>query len=147
MLVLSADAMRSIQDRLYRKFSTGASVIILEMGSSYGSMVFELLDKKSKLTPESEPLSLRGISQVLFKEGFGKVSVSGEIDAGRTLSFLINSCAFCGSKLVVNDCNFLRGIVAALAGGLFQKQYKSSVTCSTSQSTREHCCKIDLTTQ
>jgi hypothetical protein len=147
MLVLSADAVKLMQDRLYKKFSTGASVIILEMGLSYGSMVFELLDKKSKQTQESEPLTARSISQVLFKEGLGKFSFSGDLENGRNLSVSINNCAFCGNGDLGDNCNFLRGIVVALTGGLFQRQYKSKISCSVSQTTREHLCQIDLVSQ
>ncbi len=146
-LVLSAEAMRSMQDRLYKKFSTGASVIILEMGLSYGSMVFELLEKNSKRTPESEPVTARSISQLLFKEGLGKISFSGDMDSGRKLAFVINNCAFCGNKDLGENCNFLRGIIVALTSGVFQKQYKSKTSCSETSGTHEHLCKIELVSQ
>ncbi|MDA4111631.1 MAG: hypothetical protein OK439_03775 [Thaumarchaeota archaeon] len=143
MVVLSSEAMRSLQEGLYKKFSTGASVIILEMGVSYGSMLFNEIEKQSKATPESEAVSLRLLTQNLFKEGFGKIAFTGDLESGQALQVLVTNCAFCTKSVSENKCNFLRGVIISMTTRLFSKQFKSNVVCSISQSA-EHICKIEL---
>jgi hypothetical protein len=143
MVILSADAVRSLQEGLYEKFSTGASVILLEMGFSYGSMLFKLLEGNATSTPESEPLTLRYVIQTLFKGGFGKISFTGDSDSGKSLSFLVHNCAFCEASVTENNCNFLRGVLSATMTGLFRRQYKTSGACSVQQN-GDHACRIDL---
>src|SRR5271166_1498403 len=122
--------MRSLQENLYKKFSTGASVIILEMGVSYGNKIFDEIYKQSKLTPESEPVTLRSIAQILFKSGFGKITFTEDTESGRKLNVVVTYCAFCLSSLPENNCNFLRGVILATTGRMFSKQFKSVVVCS-----------------
>jgi predicted hydrocarbon binding protein len=143
MIVLSSEAMRSLQQNLYKKFSTGASVIILEMGISYGSTLFDEIYKQSKLTPDSEPVTLRSFTQILFKSGLGKIAFSGDLEFGRALEVTVNNCAFCVKNVSENECNFLRGVIMATMTKMFSKQYKSTVACSILQS-GEHVCKIEL---
>jgi len=139
---MNAEAMKSLEEGLYRKFSTGASVIILEMGFSYGSMLYDQLDKKSKLGPEAEPLSFRLIMQILFKDGLGKITATGDTDSGKLLLFKVANCAFCDAKISDVNCNFLRGILAAMMTGLYRRPYKSSIKCFILDGA--HSCEIEL---
>jgi hypothetical protein len=143
MLLLSSEAWASLQDGLYRKFSTGASLIILEMGFSYGGVLFDSLSRTAMANPESDPPKLHDLSHLMFKEGCGKLKVSGDIEKGRNLSFEIRSCVFCeGKNAEEYKCNFVRGIVLGLSTGLYHKQYKSMVDCIKDQ--EGHLCKIEL---
>jgi predicted hydrocarbon binding protein len=143
MVILSADAFRSLEDGLYKKFSTGASVIILEMGISYGSRLFDILDKKAKTSPDADPVSFRNIMQILFNGGVGKISFSGDLDSAREMTFTVSNCAFCGRDAVESNCNLLRGMLTGLMNSLYRKQHKSNLKCSTENG--NHFCKIDLT--
>jgi len=142
MIILSADAFRSLEEGLYKKFSTGASVIILEMGMSYGSMLFEILDKKAKASPEADPVNFRSAMQLLFNSGVGKISFTGDLDSGKEISFMISNCAFCDRDLIENNCNLLRGVLIGLMNNLYRRQHKSSLKCSVQNGA--HVCKVDL---
>ncbi|HYB03297.1 MAG TPA: hypothetical protein VED17_02465 [Nitrososphaerales archaeon] len=145
MVILSADAFRSLEDGLYKKFSTGASVIILEMGISYGSRLFDILDKKAKSSPEADPVSFRSIMQILFNGGVGKISFAGDLDSGKEITFTVSNCAFCGRDTIESNCNLLRGMLAGLMNSLYRRQHKSNLKCSTENG--NHTCKIDLATK
>lgn len=144
MIILSADAFRSLEEGLYKKFSTGASVIILEMGTSYGSMLFDILEKKAKSSPDADPVSFRSIMQTLFHGGVGKIVPTGDLALGKEISFVIQNCAFCGID-TENNCNLLRGILAGLMNSLYRRQHKTSLRCLFENGT--HVCKIDLATK
>jgi hypothetical protein len=141
MLVMGSDSWRSLQDGLYRRFSTGASVIILEMGFSLGEMLFDAssLDKSQSRTP-----SVQDLGDLLFRTGCGNLHVSGEVERGSDLSLSIRNCVFCESeKAEEYKCNFVRGIALGLSTKLYKKEYKSYVVCSGDH--QGHLCKITLT--
>ena len=141
--MMSSGAWGSLQDGLFRKFSSGASVIILEMGFSYGSMLFDSLNKDAMANPESDAPSVRDLEELMMKTGCGKLVMSGDLEKGSHLSLVAKSCVFCeGKNAEEYQCNFLRGIVLGLSTGLYAKQYKSVVKCS--READGHICKIEL---
>ncbi len=72
---MTSDALSSLQDGLYRKFSTGASVIILEMGFSYGFMLFDSLKQISTTKgPEADPPSAKTLVELMMKTGCGRAN-------------------------------------------------------------------------
>jgi hypothetical protein len=87
MIILSAEALRSVEDGLYGKFSTGAAVILLEMGFAYGTTLYKVLDANAKSSPDSDPLTLRYVIQTLFKGGFGKISFIEDTESGKKFSW------------------------------------------------------------
>jgi predicted hydrocarbon binding protein len=140
---LSSDAWSSLQDGLYRKFSTGASLIILEMGFSYGGLLFDSLSNAAMANPESDPPNIQDLAHLMFKEGWGKLKVTGDLEKASDISFEIRSCVFCeGKNADEYKCNFVRGIILGLSTGLFHKQYKSVVNCVTNND--GHLCMIRL---
>lgn len=143
MIVLTSDAFLSLEEGLYRKFSTGASVIILEMGFSYGSVLFESLNKAAMASKDSDPPNEKSLAELLMKTGCGKLSIEGDIEHGTELSFSVKNCAFCGNRAHEFGCNFLRGIILGLSTGLYAKQYKSRVEC-VQERDGTRVCLIDL---
>lgn len=142
MIILSAEAFQSLESGLYKKFSTGASVIMLEMGVSYGSMLYDIMEKKAKSSPESDPVNLRNIMQILFNGGLGKITVEGDLDSGKEIVFKISNCAFCSKDTSDSNCNLLRGMLVGLMSNLVRRQLKSGLKCSIENGS--HCCKIDI---
>lgn len=143
MVILTSDAFVSLEEGLYRKFSTGASVIILEMGFSYGSVLFESLNKAAMANKDLDPPNEKSLADLLMKTGCGKLSIEGDIERGSRLSFSVKNCAFCGKRIHELGCNFLRGIIVGLSAGLYAKQYKSTVECVQGKD-GAHVCLIGL---
>ncbi|MDA4130483.1 MAG: hypothetical protein OK457_06905 [Thaumarchaeota archaeon] len=140
---MSSDAWASLQDGLYRKFSTGASLIILEMGFSYGAVLFDSLNKSATANPESDSPSTNDLSHLMFNTGCGKVKVSGDLERGSRFSYEVSNCVFCeGKNAEEYKCNFVRGIALGLSTGLYRKEYKSAVNCINSN--EGHLCMIEL---
>jgi hypothetical protein len=143
VLQMSSEVWTSLQDGLYRKFSTGASLIILEMGFSYGGVLFDSLSRSAMSQPDSDALDGQDLCRLMFKEGWGKVVLSGDLEKGSRLSFVIRSCVFCeGKDSLDHKCNFIRGIALGLSTGVYAKQYKSTVDCIVDK--EGHLCKIEL---
>jgi hypothetical protein len=143
MIILSAEALRSVEEGLYGKFSTGAAVILLEMGFAYGMTLYRVLEANAKSSPDSDPLTLRYVIQTLFKGGFGRISFMEDTESGKKFSFTVHNCAFCGHDLADNDCNFLRGVLSASVANLLGREYKSSTSCSV-DANQNHVCAIEL---
>ena len=144
MLVMGSDSWASLQDGLYRRFSTGASVIILEMGCSLGEMLFDSLNVSASEKPESKTHSVQELGNLMFRTGCGKYNISGDLERGSSLIFNIRNCVFCENKNAEEyKCNFVRGIAVGLSTGLFRKEYKSMVDCISDH--QGHLCKIKLT--
>ncbi len=143
MVILTSDAFLSLEEGLYKKFSTGASVIILEMGFSYGSVLFESLNMAAAAHKDSDPPSEKSLADLLMKTGCGKLSIDGDIEHGARLSFSIKNCVFCGNRVHQFSCNFARGIIHGLSTGLYAKQDKSTVECVQDKD-GAHLCLIGL---
>jgi len=143
MVLLASDAFSSLQDGLYRKFSTGASVIILEMGFSYGSVLFESLNRVAMTKgTEADPPNIKSLVELMMKTGCGKLTIEGDVERGSRLSVTAKNCVFCEGRDPEYTCNFLRGIVLGLSTSLYAKQYKSEVDCKPING--EHVCRIEL---
>ena len=126
MLLLSSDAWDSLQDGLYRKFSSGASLIILEMGFSYGANLFDSLKRSATAKAGSDPPNLNDLKRLMLKTGRGKLAISGDLDKGSHLSFAVRSCVFCEGKSAEEDkCNFARGIILGVSTGLYSEAVTS----------------------
>jgi len=140
MLLLSSDAWMSLEDGIYSKFSNNGSLIILQMGFSYGSNI------AMKLAPsdsEQERIILDPafLTQVVMRAGWGIVSFTGDVDQGAHFSITIKNCVFCNAKNSY-PCNFLRGIMLGLATKMYRREYLSSTSCIVE--TEKHVCKIEL---
>jgi len=146
MLVMGSDSWASLLDGLYRRFSTGASVIILEMGCSFGEMLFDSLNVSASEKEESRAPSLEDLGNLMFRTACGKYNISGNLEKGNDLSINIRNCVFCeGKNAEEYKCNFVRGIAVGLSAGIYQKEYKSTVACLSDH--QGHICKISLTSK
>ena len=120
MLFLGADLWAALQDGLFKKFSSGASVIIQEMGNQVGEKLFDSFPRRDD--SKSEASSAQIIGHIMFNSGCGKYKISGDMQNGATLSFVIRNCAFCESKNAPEQkCNFVRGIALGFSTKLYGK--------------------------
>ena len=140
VLLVGSDGWDSLQEGLYKKFSSGASVIILEMGISYGTTVASqsVLDSQSG---ESRARSIAHLWGLITNAGWGTLSLSGDLEEGSNIVVFVKNCVFCNKNHPNYPCNFLRGVGLGLATALFQQPYRSSSNCSVKE---EHFCKIEL---
>jgi len=143
MVLISSSAWMALQEGLYKKFSSGASVIIQEMGNQIGIMVFKSLKNLKDVESESRTINAQVLSQVMFSLAGGKVDISGDVETGSNVCFVIRNCAFCdGEKAEEYKCYFIRGMVTGFSSETYQKEYKSTVNCL--QGENGHLCTILL---
>jgi len=141
VLFVGSDGWDSLQEGLYKKFSSGASVIILEMGFSYGSTASSQIPTDTQ-SGESRARSFSSLCGLITNDGWGTLSVSGDIEEGSNIVIFVKNCVFCNKNHPAYPCNFLRGVGLGLATSLYGQPYKSSSTCSIGKA--EHFCKIEL---
>jgi hypothetical protein len=135
MFLMNSEEWVALRRGLYDKFSSGASVILFDMGVSYGSKIIsslKQLDSKNG-APELAKLGARS--------GWGKVIPTGDLEEGSKITLHIQNCVFCGEDDSKEECNFLRGVSSAIASSLYGREYKSSTKCTTNGS---HVCRVDL---
>ena len=130
MLVMGSDSWASLQDGLYKRFSTGASIIILEMESSLGETLFDSLSVSNSGKPEAGAPSLQDLGDLMSRTACGKYSITGNMERGSELSFSIRNCVFCeGKNAEEYKCNFVRGITLGFSTKLYGKEFKSTIYC------------------
>jgi predicted hydrocarbon binding protein len=145
MLIMGSDSWASLRDGMYRKFSSGASVIIQEMGTQVGIILFEA--SKSSAKADSEPMTPKFLGQTMYRLGCGRYDVSFDPEkGGGNLVFTIKNCVFCeGEKAIEHKCNFVRGLAVGFISKLFGVEYDSAVDCR--KNNDEHVCVISLDRQ
>lgn len=141
VLLVGSEGWDSLQEGLYKKFSTGASVIILEMGFSYGSTIASHGSTEAQ-SGESRARSISNLCGLITDAGWGTLSLSGDLEEGSNVVVFVKNCVFCNKKHPSYPCNFLRGVGLGLATVLYQQPYKSSSNCSTGKD--EHFCKFEF---
>ena len=139
VFLVGSDGWDTLQEGLYKKFSSGASVIILEMGLYYGSTVAStsVIDSQSG---ESRARSIANLCGLITNAGWGTLSLSGDLEEGSNIVVFVKNCVFCNKNHPNYPCNFLRGVGLGLVTALYQQPYKSSSNCSVKE---EHFCKIE----
>jgi hypothetical protein len=143
MLMLSCDSWVSLEDGIYNKFPDKGSLIVMQMGFSYGSNLAEkigTLDPKTGRTFRLDPTYL---VQIMTKAGWGLISFTGDLSRGTHFSITIRNCVFC-KKLHSYPCDFLRGVILGLATKMFGQEYLSSTSCGADKD-GEHVCHIEIT--
>src|ERR1700730_3723706 len=136
VFVLGSQAWASLLSTVYGKFSTGAAVILYDMGKPYGVEIAKDLELKRTLTA-------RDISKIGKVSGWGNYSVQGDFEFGRFFKFIIKNCVFCLFGTVHEPCQFTRGTMEGMASAIFNTQYDSHVQCSDWLSPN-HVCEIVL---
>jgi len=138
---MGSDSWTSLRDGMYKKFSSGASVIIQEMGTQVGAIIFDSI--KASADADSDPITPKLLGQTMYKLGCGNYHVSVDSEKDDDLVFTIQSCVFCeGEKAVEYKCNFVRGLAVGFMSKLFGVDYGSTVDCL--KNNGEHICMISL---
>ncbi len=143
MLVMGSDSWTALRDGMYKKFSTGAAVIIQDMGNEVGAILLNSLKNSTEQNSDPPTIIIQKLSDAMFKSGFGRYTVTVDSEKGNSLVFSVRSCVFCeGKNSEQYGCNFVRGIAVGFSSELYQKEYKSTVTCLVDKN--GHQCKILL---
>lgn len=111
-----------IEKQLYSVFSTGAAVMLSEMGVGYGKGV-----AKEIMAYAKEPyFVLKTLEELSMAAGWGSVEVKGDIDKGSKIEVNISRCAFCalGDTAKEAKCHFLAGVCAGTAAEAFGAPYQ-----------------------
>jgi predicted hydrocarbon binding protein len=136
---MNANGWLALTRDLYDKFSSGAAVILYDMGLSYGSAFMSSLDRRP---------SPKEIETFSAKSGWGEAILSGDLEFGAHLTVTIRECIFCSDyndedKNANRSCDFMKGVVTSLAQFTFNKSYKDSAKCFQNYG-NEHVCKFEL---
>ena len=139
MFMLSSNAWRTLTNELYKRFSSGAEVIMFDMGVSYSSELVALLASTARGAHPGD------FKHLLMKNGWGKITVGGDLELGTHLAIVITDCVFCGEDGdIERNCPFMRGASLGVASALFKSEYKVSSKCNRNKS-EIHVCKFELT--
>lgn len=113
-----------IEKQLLTVFSTGASVMLKEMGVGYGRGV-----AKEVMAVEKDPSQvLKVLTELCQAAGWGAAEVKGNATKGQGFEVLISRCAFCASGQFGRDaaCHFMAGVCAGAATEAFHAPYKAA---------------------
>ena len=137
VFIFPARTWAIMEDTLFRDFSTGAAVILHEMGRTYGGE-FGSTMKKGKLDSEHAWGFARNIAR---DAGWGDVTVEG---SGLSLKITVRECVFCtgAGRLGSPSCHFLVGV----ARGIGEQLYGKNVVARETRCTRagDEACVIEL---
>ncbi|MDV3244496.1 MAG: hypothetical protein LYZ66_04890 [Nitrososphaerales archaeon] len=122
----SAKSWQNIEAQLFKTFSTGASVMLEEMGRSYGIHVA----KEAKLTYSQTSKVLETLQSLAAASGWGDVELSGDLAAGTSLEMAFKDCIFCadGVRADSASCHFLVGLAAGIADELYGSSHSAAET-------------------
>jgi predicted hydrocarbon binding protein len=136
VFVLGSRAWSSLLSTVYGKFSSGAAVILYDMGKPYGVEIAKDLELDKTLTS----LDISKIGRI---SGWGNYLVQGDFEFGSFFTFTIKNCVFCQFGKAHEPCHFTRGTMEGIASSIFNTQYDSFVSCTGWESS-EHRCEIIL---
>jgi hypothetical protein len=143
ILMLSSDSWVSLVDGLYSKFADKASLIILQMGFSYGSNLAMRLGVLDPATERTFQVDATLLVEIMTKAGWGLVSFTADQYSGTQASIIVKNCVFCKEKDSY-PCDFLRGVILGLSTKMYDQHYISSTSC-TVDSAGKHICHINMT--
>jgi predicted hydrocarbon binding protein len=128
VFILSRSAFRSMQETLYDKFLSGASVILYEMGEGYGKKLASAL-RKIGLGKEQ---AMRAMEQTAFLAGWGEVRFQST-ENSRLVCAVRNSMFSVKRRGLSNSCYFLAGVLGGVSSVLFdQTLVAKEVQCAMS---------------
>ncbi len=128
VFVIAAKAFRTIEEGLYRSFSTGAAVMLRQMGYSYGKA---LAGRQRSLESGSNIAIVADLQAVALAAGWGRVSLPGDPLSDNNLKIIVEDCVFCTHyRQDVGEprCHFLVGLIQGVAEELFMNQFIASET-------------------
>jgi predicted hydrocarbon binding protein len=115
-----------IEKQLFSVFSTGANVMLSEMGVGYGRGV-----AKEVMAYTKEPyLVLRTLEELSMAAGWGPVEVKGDVEKGEGLLVHNSRCAFCAAGETGKEakCHFFAGVCAGTAAEAFGASFQAVET-------------------
>ncbi|MBI3841465.1 MAG: hypothetical protein HY297_05910 [Thaumarchaeota archaeon] len=115
-----------IEKQLTKVFSSGAAVMLNEMGSSYGRGV-----AKEVMGFAKDPGTvLKVLEELSAAAGWGSIEVKGDIGRGEVLEVVITDCAFCadGELGPQPRCQFVGGVTAGVASEAFAAAFRATET-------------------
>lgn len=124
VFVFPARTWAIMENTLFQKFSTGAEVILQEMGRTYGRQFGSRLGD-SKITMGETWKLARDLAR---NAGWGDLTIEG---GDRSPLFLtIHDCVFCSEvgHLELHSCQFLVGMALGLGDEMFGRQAKATET-------------------
>lgn len=131
VFLVSARSWGIIQQNLFLTFSSGATVVLQEMGRAYGAD----LAKEGKRWSPHAPDALKALQSLAGVSGWGTVTLRGDpiYESGLTITF--DGCVFCSelppAKTGDGVCHFLRGVVGGLTDGLYGGTHEvKETTCA-----------------
>jgi hypothetical protein len=148
MIMFSSKSMRALIDELYGRFSSGADVILYNMGFSYGADLVSSMRARAEkkraetlqITSEPTPGVFKDIAQ---RSGWGNINLGGDLDHGSHISIIVANCAFCGEDDFQHRCPFLRGVTMGIASSRYKREYSNSAVCVRNKQ-GVHVCKFEL---
>lgn len=123
-LLLAAPAFAIMQEELYRVFSTGASIILMNFGRPYGKNL-AISEKRYTDNPVN---ILNSLTRLAATAGWGRVTLAGDKVYEDHLRVVVRNCVFCEyvEKRGTPSCYFLAGVIAGIAEELYGDQTRVS---------------------
>jgi hypothetical protein len=100
--MLSSKSWIALSNQLYEKFSSGAEVILFDMGVSYGSDLVESLASRSGTSHDKSKPDPHDFNQIAVKSGWGRVILGGDVEYGSHLLVTVEDCAFCARDAFIS---------------------------------------------
>lgn len=113
-----------IERRLFKVFSSGASVMLSEMGNGYGRGA-----AKEVMGYVKDPsVILQVLSELSAAAGWGVIEVRGDVQGGSSIDVVITRCAFCadGEKSHEPRCYFITGVTAGVASEAYGAAFRAT---------------------
>jgi predicted hydrocarbon binding protein len=130
VFLVSARSWSIIQQNMFLTFSSGAAVVLQEMGRAYGAD----MAKEGKRWSPHPPDALRALQSLAGVSGWGTVTLRGDPIYESGLTIAVDGCVFCSelplAKTGDGACHFLRGIIKGLTDGLYEGSHDvKETTC------------------
>jgi len=126
VFLVASRSWGEMEARLFEKFSSGAAVMLDEMGYSYG-MGLAKEGKKYYSDPAKLIGAVRNLGNV---SGWGTFEVSGDLGTGRMLEITVRDCIFCEGRQpeAANSCQLLVGLIRGLTEVTFGSPFAVTET-------------------
>lgn len=138
VFIFPARTWAIMEGTLFQKFSTGAAVILREMGRTYGRQFGANL-KDNKVGVADVWKLARDLGR---SGGWGDVTIEG--GRGPSLKITTKNCVFCSEAghLDLQSCHFLIGVALGIGDALFES--RASATETRCMRTGADACVIEL---
>ena len=140
VFVLGSQAWGSLLSAVYGRFSSGADVILYDMGRPYGREIANELG-----LGQMKKLSASDVSKIGRASGWGLYDLKGDFNSGSLFKLTIKNCVFCAYGTDIRQsCQFVRGTMEGMASAIFRVEYTAFVKCLNWDSIADHQCEVVL---